>query len=116
MSLQGDHVWDQNQGTNYFSERYSPNGVFGSLAKPRNVVLSAVVHGNFKVLNFVDRPMTIVHHPFASNPLPVGLFPFCEEHHFDRETGELVTTPRSMSVGEFFGLPSVWPFFDDDPE
>ncbi len=59
--------------------------------------------------------MIIVHHPFASNPLPLGLFPFCEERHFDRETGDLVTVAPTMSVGEFFGLPSGWPFFDKDP-
>lgn len=116
MALFGDPVWDENPRRNGFSERFSLNGVFGSLAKPRNVVLSAVVHGRFGVLNFADRPMTLVHHPFASNPLPVGLFPFCEEHHYDRGTGHFVTTPPAMSVGEFFGLPSGWPFFDDDPK
>ena len=116
MALLGDPVWDVNFQTSYFSERYLPNGVFGSPSKPKNVVLSAVIHGKFGALNFADRPMTLVHHPFASIPLPVGLFPFCEEHHFDRETGKLVTTPRAMSVGEFFGLPSGWPFFDDDPK
>lgn len=58
----------------------------------------------------------LVHHPFATKPLPLDLFPFCEEGHFDRESGELVTTPPAMNVGKFFGLPSGWPFFDDDPE
>ncbi len=116
IALLGDLVWDVDLRNNHVSERFSLNGVFGSPAKPRNVVLSAVVHGKFDVLNFVDRPLIIVQHPFASNPLPLGLFPFCEERHFHRETGELVTAPRAMSVGEFFGLPSGWPFYDDDPK
>jgi len=115
IALLGDPVWDVDIRSNHVSERFSLNGVFGSLAKPRNVVMSAVVHGKFDALNFVDRPMILFHHPFASNPLPLGLFPFCEEHHFDRETGDLVTVGPTMSVGEFFGLPSGWPFFDKDP-
>ena len=97
------------------SERFSLNGVFGSPTTPRNVVLSAVMHGNFGMLNFHDRPMILVHHPFASDPLPFGLFPFCEERHFDANTGKMVTTPPTMTVGEFFDLPSGWPFFDKDP-
>lgn len=116
IALLGDLVWDVDLRRNHVSERYSLNGVFGSPRKPRNVVLSAVMHGNFDVLNFVERQMILVHHPFASNPLPLGLFSFCEERHFNRETGELVTTPSTMSVGEFFGLPSEWPFFDHDPK
>lgn len=116
IALLGDPVWDVDLRNSHVSERFSLNGVFGSPAKPRNVVLSAIVHGKYDVLNFADRPMTLFHHPFASSPLPLGLFPFCEERHFDRETGELVTTPRAMSVGDFFGLPSKWPFFDDDPK
>ena len=116
MALLGDPVWDVNFQTNFFSERYLPNGVFGSPARPRNVVLSAVLHGSFNALNFADRPMILVHHPFASNHLPLGLFPFCEERHFDASTGEMVTTPPTKAVGEFFELPSGWPFFDDDPK
>ncbi len=116
IAVLGDLVWDVDLRKNHVSERFKLNGVFGSPAKPRNVVLSAVMHGNFNVLSFVDRPMILVHHPFASNPLPLGLFPFCDERHFDPESGGLVTTPPTVGVGEFFGLPSGWPFFDDDPE
>lgn len=115
IALLGDLVWDVDLRKNHVTERFKLNGVFGSRAKPRNVVLSAVIHGRFDAVNFVDRAMILVHHPFASNPLPLGLFPFCEERHFDRDTGKLVITPRAMSVGEFFGLPSSWPFFDEDP-
>lgn len=111
----GDRVWDMDLRRNHFSERFQLNGVFGSPTKPRNVALSAGMHGNFDALSFVDRPMLVVHHPAASNPLPRGLFPFCEERHFDRQTGEMATTPPTTTIGEFFGLPSGWPFFDNDP-
>lgn len=116
IALLGDLVWDVDLRKNHVSERFKLNGVFGSADKPRNVVLSAVIHGNFQAAQFVDRPMVLVHHPFASNPLPLGLFPFCEERHFDREKGNLITTPPTVSVGEFFGLAPNWPFFDQDPD
>jgi hypothetical protein len=45
-----------------------------------------------------------------------GLLPFCEERHFDPDSGDLVTTPAAMTLGEFFGLPEGWPFFDQDPD
>jgi hypothetical protein len=115
LALLGDVVWDVDLKTNHASERFLPNGVFGSPRKPRNVVLSAVMHGHFDVLSFADRPMILFHHPFARKPLPLGLFPFCKELHFDRDTGRLVTVAPTTSVGEFFGLPSGWPFFDRDP-
>jgi len=115
MALFGDVVWDVDLRRDHASERFLLNGVFGSPTKPRNVVLSAVMHGHFDVLSFADRPMILFHHPFTPKPLPLGLFPFCEERHFDRETGKLVTAPPTMSVGEFCGLPSGWPFFDKDP-
>lgn len=115
IALLGDVVWDVDLRYNHVSERFKLNGVFGSPASPRNVVLSAVLHGRFNVLNFAGEPMTLVHHPVASTPLPLGLFPFCEERHFDGGTGKLVTTPPSMRVGDFFNLPAGWPFFDDDP-
>jgi hypothetical protein len=89
-------------------------GGLGGPKTPRNVALSAVMHGCIDVLSFTDRPMVLVHHPFARRALPLGLFPFCEERHFSREGGELVTISPTMTVGEFFGLPLKWPFFDAD--
>jgi len=116
-ALVGDEVWDVDVIHNRASRRFRPNGVFGSRAKPRNVFLSTVMHGRFNVLSFAstEHTLVIVHHPFASRPLPRGLFPFCEERHFDSVSLQMVTTPPTMSVGEFFGLPRGWPFFDKDP-
>ncbi len=113
-ALLGDVVWHIDFASKTGTAGRKPNGVLYDAAGPRNVALSAVMHGHFDTLDFADRPMILVHHPFASNPLPLGLFPFCEERHFDASTGEMVTTPPTMAVGEFFGLPSGWPFFDDN--
>ena len=117
IALLGDVVWDVDLRSNHVSERFKLNGVFGSSTKPRNVVLSAVMHGHFGALSFASTEcaLMLVHHPFAAHPLPRGLFPFCEERHFDDRTGRMVTTPPRMTVAEFFGLPSGWPFFDKDP-
>jgi hypothetical protein len=113
-ALVGDKLWQINLTTRDVTVKRKANGVFYDSKGPRNRTLSAVMHGHFGALGFADRPITLVHHPFASHPLPFGLFPFCEERHFN-ETGEPVTRPAIVSVGEFFGLPSGWPFFDQDP-
>lgn len=116
-ALLGDVLWHVNMVTRDVTVGREPNGVFYDARGPRNVALSAVMHGHFGALSFADndRSLVLVHHPFASRPLPLGLFPFCEERHFDRETGKLVPASPTMSVGEFFGLPAGWPFFDQDP-
>ena len=116
-ALLGDVQWQINMATRDVSVTRKPNGVFYDTKGPRNVTLSAVMHGHFGALSFADddKALVIVHHPFAPHPLPHGLFPFCEERHFDGGTGEMVTTPPRMTIGEFFDLPSGWPFFDKDP-
>ena len=70
--------------------------------------------GHFDTLDFADRPMILVHHPFARHPLPLGVLPFCEERRFNPQTGDLETTAPATTVGGFFGLPNGWPFFDQD--
>ncbi len=114
-ALLGDVLWHINFANNTYSVGAKPNGIFSDTRGPRNVALSAIMHGHFDILSFADSPLILVHHPFASHPLPFGLLPFCEERHFDAETGKLVTAPPKMSVGGFFGLSSGWPFFDQDP-
>jgi hypothetical protein len=113
-ALLGDVLWQVNLATKAFSAPRKPNGVFYDSKGPRNVTLSAVMHGHFGALSFADRPIILVHHPFASHPLPLGLFPFCGERHFN-EGGHLVTASPTMGVGAFFDLPPGWPFFDRDP-
>ena len=114
-ALLGDVVWHINFTDNTYSVGAKPNGIFSDTKGPRNVALSAVTHSHFDILNFADKPMILVHHPFASHPLPLGLGPFYEERHFDPETGKLATASPTMSVGNFFGLATGWPFFDQDP-
>jgi hypothetical protein len=114
-ALLGDPLWRINTATHEFSTSIMPNGVFKDSKGPRNVALSAVMHGHCGALSFADKPFVLMHHPFAEHPLSLGLFPFCEERHFD-EAGHLVTASPTRSVGAFFGLPSGWPFFDLDPE
>ena len=114
-ALLGDVGWYLNlESKTGFSGR-KPNGVFYDTAGPRNVALSAVIHGYFGVLRFAepDKSLRLVHHPFAAKPLPHGLFPFCEERSFDGD-GQVVTQPPTTSVADFFSLPSGWPHFDQD--
>jgi hypothetical protein len=114
--LMGDPIWHVNMKTRDVTETRSGNGIFHDSRGPRNVVMSAVIHGYFGVWAFADRTrsLTLIHHPFTQRPLPRGLFPFCEERHFDPESGDLITTPATITLGEFFDLPAGWPFFDDD--
>ncbi|MDO8472301.1 MAG: hypothetical protein Q7T05_00620 [Dehalococcoidia bacterium] len=117
IALLGDVVWDVDLRRSHASERFLLNGVFGSPAKPRNVVLSAAMHGHFDALNFTlpDRTFSLTHHPFARHPLPRKLFPFCKERYFESETGQMVIIEPKVTVTEFFGLPKDWPGFDRDP-
>ena len=116
-ALLGDKLWNVNMETREVIETRKQNGVFYDGAGPRNVALSAVIHGYFGVLRFAepDKSFRLVHHPFAAKPLPRGLFPFCEEKRFDTDTGQGLSEPASQTVCEFFGLPTGWPFFDNDP-
>ncbi len=114
-ALLGDVLWHVNFANNTYSVGAKPNGVFSDTRGPRNVALSAVMHGQFDALNFADRPLIIAHHPFARHPLPLGLFPFCEERRFNPQTGESETTPAADTIGGYFGLPEGWPFFELDP-
>jgi hypothetical protein len=116
--LLGDSVLNLNMRTREVTEARKPNGILQGSRGPRNVAMSAVMHGYFGVWAFADirQPLIVVHHPFADKSMPRGLFPFCEERHFDPGSGDLVTTPPEMTLGQFFGLPKGWPFFDQDPE
>ena len=114
-ALLGDVLWNLDLANSTYSVGEKPNGVFRDTRGPRNVALSAVMHGRFDPLNFADRPFIIVHHPFARHPLPRGLFPFCEERWFNTKTGDPETALPATTVGEFFGMPEGWPFFDLDP-
>lgn len=113
-ALLGDPLWLIDTVTHEFSTSIVPNGVFKDSKGPRNVALSAVTHSHFDALSFADRPFILVHHPFARHPLSHGLFPFCQERHFD-DAGHLLTASPETGVGAFFGLPVGWPFFDQDP-
>lgn len=116
-ALLGDIQWRIDFAANDVTEARLPNGVLFDTSGARNVGMSCVMHGSFRVLSFADeaRSLTLVHHPYAQNPLPRGLFPFCEERHFDDQSGEMVVTPPSTTLAGFFDLPSGWPFFEDDP-
>jgi hypothetical protein len=116
--LLGDPAWNLNMRTREVTETRKPNGILQDARGPRNVAMSAVMHGYFGAWAFADKrqPLILVHHPFADKVMPRGLFPFCEERHFDPDSGDLVTTPPGMTLGEFFGLPEGWPFFDQDPD
>lgn len=116
-ALLGDVVWHIDFVAKTDSVGRKANGVFYDTKGPRNVALSAVMHGHFNVLSFAsaDRPITLNHHPFAVHALPLGLFPFCEERYFDAATREMVTMGRTMPVAQFFGLPENWPYFEQDP-
>ncbi len=115
-ALLGDVVWHIDFASKTGSVGRKLNGVFYDAKGPRNVALSAVMHGRFDALSFTlpDRLITLTHHPFAGHPLPHGLFPFCEERHFD-SAGEMVTVERTMTVAQFYGLPEGWPHFEQDP-
>ncbi len=115
-ALLGDVLWQINMVSRDVTVTRKPNGVFYDARGPRNVALSAVLHGHFGVLSFArdQQEYTLVHHPFSAHPLPQGLFRFCEERSFHRQTGDLQVTPPTTTVGEFFGLPDGWPFFDRD--
>lgn len=112
-ALVGEALPQVNMATRDVSVRRKPTGVFYDSKRPRNRALSAVMYGHFGALSFADKPIILVHHPFASHPLPLGLFPFCEERHFN-ETGDLVTAAARASVGAFFDLSPGWPFLDLD--
>lgn len=117
-ALLGDIVYILNNETRDLRRARKPNGVLGTGRKPRNIAMSAVMHGYFGALSFAasDRPITLTHHPFATHPLQRGLFPFAEERYFDLEAdGNMVSIPATMSVAKFFGLPEGWPFFHQDP-
>jgi hypothetical protein len=115
-ALLGDVQWHINFATKAVTTGRRPNGVLYDAKGPRNVAMSAVMHGHMDALSFAakDRPMALTHHPFAAYVLERGLFPFCEERYFDAATGELVTVPPGISVQEFFGLEAGWPHFDRD--
>lgn len=116
-ALLGDTLVQVNIITHDVTQSRKPNGVFYDASGPRNVALSAVLHGHFGALSFArdDQAFTLVHHPFSTRPLPLGLFPFCEERRFDSEAGELQATAPTTTGGGFFGLPDGWPFFPLDP-
>jgi hypothetical protein len=115
-ALLGDTLLQINTVTREVTAPRKRNGVFDDARGPRNVSLSAVLHGYFGALSFAgrDRSFTLVHHPFATRPLPHGLFTFCEERWFDPSTGDLKTRPPTSSMHEFFDLPVGWPFFELD--
>jgi hypothetical protein len=76
--LFGDPLWHINMETREVNETRKRNGLFHDGKGPRNVVMSAVMHGYFGAWGFADRKsLTLVHHPFASKPMPLGQFPFC---------------------------------------
>ncbi len=116
LAVEGDYVYQVNTVTRDVSILRKPNGVFVNTLGARNVNMSAVMHGNFGAITFTrDNPdLRIVQHPYAAQPLPRGLFPFCEEWHYNAE-GVRVVTPPSISLAEFLGLPEGWPYFNDDP-
>ncbi len=117
LAVVGDYDYQVNTVTRDVSIRRKPNGVFVNTKGPRNVNMSAVMHGNFGAITFTrDNPdLRIVQHPYAAQPLPRGLFPFCEEWHYDAE-GAGVVTPASISLADFLGFPEGWPYFDQDPK
>ncbi len=116
-ALLGDIQWRIDPARKNVTEVRLPTGVLFDQNGARNIGMSCVMHCSISVLSFADerQPPTLVHHPYAQNPLPRGLFPFCEERYFDDQSGEMVVTPPSTTLAGFFGLPSGWPFFEDDP-
>ena len=117
LAVEGDYVYQVNTVTRDVSILRKPNGVFVNTLGARNVNMSAVMHGCFGAITFTrDNPdIRIVQHPYAAQPLPRGLFPFCEEWHYN-DDGARVVTPASMTLADFLGLPAEWPYFDDDPD
>jgi len=115
-ALLGDVVWHLNHATQEFTTGRKSNGVFYDTRSPRNVSLSAVLHGHFNVLSFAERDYRLVHHPLATYQLPRGLFPFCKEIYFDTESGDAVEEEATTTLGQFFGLEDNWPFFNKDDE
>lgn len=117
LAVEGDYVYQINLVTREVTAPRKPNGVFVNRQGARNVNMSAVMHGNFGAITFTrDNPdLRIVQHPYAAQPLPHGLFPFCEEWRYNEDGGRVVTPP-SISLADFLGLPAGWPYFDQDPE
>jgi hypothetical protein len=116
LAVAGDRYYQINLATREGSILRKANGVFVNTYGARNTSMSAVMHGYFGPLSFASNPVIrLVHHPYTSRPLPRGLFPFCEEWHFDAEGDRIVVAP-STSLMEFLGLPAEWPYFDQDPE
>lgn len=116
-ALLGDVIWLIDFAAKAGTTSRKSNGVLFDSKGPRNIGMSAVMHGHFGALSFAqgDRPITITHHPFAAHPLPHGLFPFCEERYFNSETDAMERIPPTITVAEFFGLEVGWPHFDQDP-
>jgi hypothetical protein len=115
-ALLGDVLWHVNHATHEVTTGRKSNGVFYDSKSPRNVALSAVMHGHFNALSFADRDFRLVHHPLATYPLPKRLFPFCKEIYFDPESGDAIEVEATMNLGQFFGLEDDWPFFSSDDQ
>ena len=100
------------------------NGFFGSLDRLKNRHVSAVLFKrnlgsawhiqnqwtefDSQTLVPIKRPdWTLVHHPKAAYPLPIGMFPFATEYIW--ESGWTKAIVAKSTVNEVLGLPDRWP-------
>lgn len=125
-ALLGREVWDVMvgmPGTPAIS-RYTLDGFFGSSDSPRNSHVSAVLYKRnlrdaWAIQNrwtqydpdtsstFRKPDWTLIHHPAAKYPLPIGMFPFATEYVW--ESGWTKAIQATRTVNDVLGLPDPWP-------
>ena len=85
----------------------------GSPEKPRKCHVSAVLHKSFAHHSSIwglchsDAPWMLIHSPWATRPLPRGMFPFAFE--WILEHMKFVQREPSCTLNQLLGLPDPWP-------
>ena len=120
-ALLGPERWPLSENSGEVERRRRFDGFFGSLSKPRNRHVSAILYKrDLKSVSSIQsqwmsyrsgsnyRPpdWTLVHHPAALNPLPERIFPFAVEHVSGSETP---TGNPTHTLNAVLGLPDPWP-------
>jgi len=100
------------------------DGLFGPPSNPRNSHVSGVLYKRnlrsaWAIQNqwtqydsntrqaYKESDWTLVHHPTAKYPLPLGIFPFATEYIW--ELGDTKPIPATQTVNDVLGLPNPWP-------
>ena len=123
-ALFGDEEWLVSPSIQEMTIQRTLDGFFGSPGRPRNRHVSAVLYKRrlrdvWSISNqwtaydtstgtpYPPPDWTLVHHPEAVNPLPVGIFPFAVEYVWYSETPERINATKTLN--STLGLPDYWP-------